>query len=83
MLLPSATEIVAAVGLADSLVARSAECDWPPEVRPLPAPTGSPIAFFAISRGGGSVQRALTFGPTAIAIIDTATAETKTTKGAS
>jgi iron complex transport system substrate-binding protein len=32
-LLPSATEIVASLGLVESLVAVSEECDWPPEVR--------------------------------------------------
>src|ERR671930_627563 len=35
-LLPSATEIVAQLGLLDSLVGVSQECDWPPEVRELP-----------------------------------------------
>jgi iron complex transport system substrate-binding protein len=35
-LLPSATEIVAELGLGDLLVGRSEECDWPPEVRSLP-----------------------------------------------
>jgi iron complex transport system substrate-binding protein len=35
-LLPSATEIVAELGLLDALVGRSEECDWPPEVRGLP-----------------------------------------------
>lgn len=35
-LLPSATEIVAALGCGDRLVGRSAECDHPPEVRDLP-----------------------------------------------
>ena len=34
--LPSATEIVSALGHGDELVARSAECDFPPEVRRLP-----------------------------------------------
>ena len=29
-LLPSATEIVASLGLVESLVAVSEECDWPP-----------------------------------------------------
>lgn len=42
-LLPSATEIVAALGLADRLVGVSAECDWPPEVRALPVATASRI----------------------------------------
>jgi iron complex transport system substrate-binding protein len=42
-LLPSATEIVAALGQADRLVGVSAECDWPPEVRGLPVVTASRI----------------------------------------
>jgi iron complex transport system substrate-binding protein len=36
-LLPSATEIVCAVGLRDALVGRSHECDFPPGVEELPA----------------------------------------------
>ncbi|MBW4659951.1 MAG: cobalamin-binding protein [Drouetiella hepatica Uher 2000/2452] len=35
-LIPSATEIVAALGLADCLVGRSHECDYPPSVVSLP-----------------------------------------------
>jgi len=42
-LLPSATEIVAALGLGGHLVGRSEECDWPPEVRGLPAVTAARI----------------------------------------
>jgi iron complex transport system substrate-binding protein len=42
-LLPSATEIVAALGLLESLVAVSEECDWPPEVRGLPVVTASRV----------------------------------------
>ena len=38
-LLPGATEIVAALGFAGSLVGRSHECDHPPEVARLPALT--------------------------------------------
>ncbi|HEY6057018.1 MAG TPA: cobalamin-binding protein [Candidatus Limnocylindrales bacterium] len=38
-LLPSATEIVCALGLADDLVAVSHECDWPPEAVGKPAVT--------------------------------------------
>ena len=42
-LLPSATEIVADLGLSDSLVGISEECDWPPEVRGLPVVTASRV----------------------------------------
>lgn len=38
-LLPSASEIVAALGFADALVGRSHECDFPPEVEELPVCT--------------------------------------------
>jgi iron complex transport system substrate-binding protein len=42
-LLPSATEIVADLGLVESLVGISKECDWPPEVRGLPVVTASRV----------------------------------------
>jgi iron complex transport system substrate-binding protein len=42
-LLPSATEIVGSLGLTDSLVAVSEECDWPPDVRSLPVVTASRV----------------------------------------
>jgi iron complex transport system substrate-binding protein len=42
-LLPSATEIVAALGLADLLVGRSAECDFPEEVCALPVVTAARV----------------------------------------
>ncbi len=42
-LLPSATEIVAHLGLADCLVGVSEECDWPPDVRRLPVVTASRV----------------------------------------
>jgi len=42
-LLPSATEIVADLGLVGSLVGVSGECDWPPEVRSLPVVTVSRV----------------------------------------
>ena len=35
-LLPSATEIVAALGLTDAIVGRSHECDYPPEIQDRP-----------------------------------------------
>lgn len=40
-LLPSATEIVCAIGLRDELVAITHECDWPPEVIGVPVVTRS------------------------------------------
>jgi iron complex transport system substrate-binding protein len=40
-LLPSATEIVFALGLGDELVGVTHECDWPPEVTAIPAVTRS------------------------------------------
>ncbi len=42
-LLPSATEIVCAIGLGDALVGISHECDWPPSVRTLPVLTSAAI----------------------------------------
>jgi iron complex transport system substrate-binding protein len=42
-LLPSATEIVAELGLADLLVGRSAECDFPDEVLALPVVTAARV----------------------------------------
>ena len=42
-LLPSATEIICALGLKDSLVGISHECDYPPDIRHLPAVTASAI----------------------------------------
>src|SRR5919109_1197633 len=42
-LLPSATEIVAALGQLDRLVGRSAECDFPPTVSRVPVVTAARI----------------------------------------
>jgi iron complex transport system substrate-binding protein len=42
-LLPSATEIVGALGLTDSLVGVSHECDWPPAAQRLPTITASRV----------------------------------------
>jgi iron complex transport system substrate-binding protein len=42
-LLPSATEIVAALGQNDRLLGRSAECDFPPSVSPLPVVTSARV----------------------------------------
>lgn len=48
-LLPSATEIVGALGLADSLVGVSEECDWPAEVRGLPVVSAARVDTTALS----------------------------------
>jgi iron complex transport system substrate-binding protein len=48
-LLPSATEIVAQLGLIDSLVGVSAECRWPPEVVGKPIVTAARIDASALS----------------------------------
>jgi iron complex transport system substrate-binding protein len=42
-LLPSATEMVAALGLLDQVVAVSEECDFPPEARSKPVVTASRV----------------------------------------
>jgi len=43
-LLPSATEVVAALGFGDHLVGRSHECDFPPGVERLPICSSSKVA---------------------------------------
>jgi iron complex transport system substrate-binding protein len=48
-LLPSATEIVADLGLIDSLVGVSEECAWPPEVRSKPRVTAAKIDSRSLS----------------------------------
>lgn len=48
-LLPSATEMVAELGLAHCLVGRSQECDWPPEVEQLPVVTASRVSSEGLS----------------------------------
>src|SRR4028119_862179 len=42
-LLPSATEIVTALGLTNALAGRSHECDYPPEIQDRPVCTSSQI----------------------------------------
>lgn len=48
-LLPSATETVADLGLVDSLVGRSHECQWPESVRSVPVVSASRIDSAALS----------------------------------
>jgi iron complex transport system substrate-binding protein len=50
-LLPSATEIVGRLGLADRLVGVSAECNWPPEVSSLPVVTSARVDSEALTSG--------------------------------
>ncbi len=48
-LLPSATEIICALGLEDQLVGVTHECDFPPSVRRLPTVTRTLIPLDAVS----------------------------------
>ncbi|HEX2756263.1 MAG TPA: ABC transporter substrate-binding protein, partial [Candidatus Limnocylindrales bacterium] len=48
-LLPSATEIVCALGLRDELVGVTHECDWPPEVVGLPVMTSNALDLVGAS----------------------------------
>jgi iron complex transport system substrate-binding protein len=56
-LVPSATEIVAALGLADSLVGRSHECTYPAAVTALPVVSASRVDSSAIA--SGEIDRAV------------------------
>lgn len=49
-LLPSATEIVAALGLADQLVGRSHQCDFPASVESLPVCSSTKVNLDGTSR---------------------------------
>ncbi len=53
-LLPSATEIVCALGLEDCLVGVSHECDYPPQVAAIPKVTRSLLSSAASS---GEIDR--------------------------
>jgi len=54
-LLPSATEIVCALGLRDELVGVTHECDWPPEVVGLPVMTSN--ALDLVGASGREIHR--------------------------
>lgn len=69
-LLPSATEIVGRLGLADRLVGVSAECNWPPEVRQLPVVTSARVDSEALTSGeiDAAVREAIADGTPLYAI---------------
>jgi iron complex transport system substrate-binding protein len=69
-LLPSATEIVGRLGLADHLVGVSAECNWPPEVKRLPVVTSSRVDSELLTSGGidAAVREAIADGKPLYAI---------------
>jgi iron complex transport system substrate-binding protein len=50
-LLPSATEIVYALGLEDDLIGVTHECDWPPAAR-----TKRPVSFSALPEAAGPAE---------------------------
>jgi iron complex transport system substrate-binding protein len=67
-LIPSATEIVAALGCADQLVGRSHECDFPASVKSLPICTAPKLDLSGSSADSDKrVQEAL---KTAVAVYD-------------
>jgi iron complex transport system substrate-binding protein len=69
-LLPSATEIVAQLGLTDALVGVSEECDWPAEVRKLPVVTASRVDPTSLTSAeiDGAVREAVAGGRSLYAV---------------
>jgi iron complex transport system substrate-binding protein len=69
-LLPSATEIVGSLGLADRLVGRSEECDFPHQVAALPVVTASRVdtSTLAAAEIDAAVRAALTDGRSLYAV---------------
>jgi iron complex transport system substrate-binding protein len=76
-LLPSATEIIAGLGLADRIVGVSAECDWPPAVRRLPVVTAARVdtAALASREIDDAVRAALSGGRSLYAVDEALLAE--------
>ena len=73
-LLPSATEIVFALGLGDELVGRTHECDYPPEVAQVPVLTrGAASASGLTSREIHDRVRHALHGGSSIYALDTET----------
>jgi iron complex transport system substrate-binding protein len=71
-LIPSATEIVAALGAGDRLVGRSHECDYPPEVTRLPVLTAPRAPLTGSAAGIDRAVRALLENALAVYRLDTA-----------
>ena len=70
-LLPSATEIVCALGLEDQLVGVSHDCDWPPAVTSTrPVVTGTRVDVNAASADIDRQVRELRHGPRSIYHLD-------------
>lgn len=69
-LLPSATEIVAAIGLADQLVGVTHECDWPHEVLAKPKVTRTHVPLDAPSAEIDRLVREQMRGRTALYSLD-------------
>jgi iron complex transport system substrate-binding protein len=69
-LLPSATEIVCALGAGDQLVGISHECDFPPAIRDRPVLTGSKIDSTGTSRAIDAAVRSVIAGALSIYDVD-------------
>lgn len=69
-LLPSATELVAALGVADALVAISHECDFPAEVMHLPRVTASALDRDASSADIDATVRGLAASGRPVFVLD-------------
>lgn len=74
-LLPSATEIVCALGLRDHLVGVTHECDHPADVRTLPAVTRTRIPHDATSREIDDLVRAELAADTSLYLLERETLE--------
>jgi iron complex transport system substrate-binding protein len=74
-LLPSATEIIAALGLRDELVGVTHECDWPRDVAALPKVTRTLIPADATSREIDGLVRDRLRTQRALYTLDTAALE--------